>query len=242
MNDTLITFSDDEIATFVDGNADGELARKIDAAMQNDPNFAAHINTLQAPVRAIKDALDLDVIDAPNMPQDMLIQDGWSMSRIAMPIAIAASFALGMIAMNLLQRDPDWVDQVASYQALYVADTLAGETQNADTTQSVFFQAQASVGFDLTGAPEFPGMVFKRAQMLAVDNRPLIQIAYLADDGTPFALCIIQVDQDDRPIENTMPHDLAASSWVSDGVGYLLIGGSDAMRVSDLAKGLTDTI
>jgi hypothetical protein len=79
------------------------------------------------------------------------------------------------------------------------------------------------------------GLDFKRAQVLAIRQKPLIQMAYLDQSGTPFAFCITRVSEADRPLRLQQANDLAAASWVENGIGYLLIGGQDQDHVSTLA-------
>ena len=60
-------------------------------------------------------------------------------------------------------------------------------------------------------------------------------MAYLDADGTPMALCLTRVGAEDRGPRTSTSHDMAGVSWVQDGVGYVLIGGSDAARVEALS-------
>lgn len=242
MNTHSQPFSDDEIMMFADGQADADLAQEITRAMQSDQDLENHIKALQTQTSDMKDAFDLDHLAAPEMPAHLLAQKTRS-GRFTPPLlsslAVAASFALGVVAMHILQPAPSWVERVASYQALYVADTLAGDTQNRGRTEAVLSQMKQETGIELQAIPEVPGMTFKRAQLLALDDSPLLQIAYLSEDGTPFALCIVGVSSSVQAIETTRSHNLATATWTKNGVGYVFIGGTDDARVSSVAEGLS---
>jgi anti-sigma factor RsiW len=241
MTPTKHSFSDEDVMAYADGQADGDLAANIDAALLDDAKLAARIETLQAQTAELRGAFDLALQDAPQMPAHLVAKRP-SPARFGVPLALAASFALGMVAMNILQPAPGWIDRVASYQALYAPETLGGAVQEEVRTAAVLSETRNRIGVDLAAIPQLDGMTFKRAQMLAMDAKPLVQIAYLAEDGTPFALCIVQVTGADHGVTSTRSHDLEAASWTTDGVGFVLIGGADAARVTDLAKGIAAQI
>ncbi|KEJ88192.1 hypothetical protein [Sulfitobacter donghicola] len=245
MNTYSQPFSDDEIMMFADGQADADLAQEITFAMQSDPDLENRIKILQAQAFDIKDAFDLGRLAAPKVPEHLLAkkaQSGRIAPQLIRTTALAASFVFGLIAMHLLEPAPTWVERVASYQALYVTDTLAGGAQAPGKTEAVLSQMKRETGVTLQAIPDVPGMVFKRAQLLAIDDAPLLQIAYLSEDGTPFALCIVAASNSGRAVETTRSHNLATATWTKNGVGYVFIGGTDAARVSNVAEGLSSEI
>lgn len=231
-------FSNEELTAFLDGEADDALHGRISAALQNDTAVVARVAALQAAVPALRGAFDLDALHAPEMPGHLLTPPRPAGPMIIKATALAASFALGAVVMTTLRPTPDWVDQVASYQALYVAETLAGDGQDSAATQNAFAFAQTALGLQITGAPDIDGMRFKRAQILAIDGQPLIQLAYLGDDGTPFALCITRVPDADMSLSAMTSHSLAAATWVENGLGFVLVGGSDSAGLMALAQDL----
>jgi len=165
--------------------------------------------------------------------------------RFAWPMGLAASFALGMVVMTALgpndstdvaSATPDWVETVASYQALYTTETLSGAVQDRTVSSAILARARDELGVDLTGALDIEGLTFKRVQMLAIDGAPLIQMAYLDAEGRPFAFCLTMRDDADQDALSKMSWDLATSSWVEDGVGFVLVGGEDTDRVGEIAQ------
>lgn len=235
-------FSDADVTAFLDGEADEALDQRVRRAVQHDADLARSLETLDVPLRAVRQAFDLDVLNAPSMPSHISEVPKPPKRRIALPLGLAASFALGMVFATALRSPPDWIAQVASYQALYATETLEGPGQAKQDAQAAITGARKTLGFAFTAAPEMPSMIFKRAQMLAIDGQPLIQLAYLDGNGVPFALCLTRVSEADRRVTTETAHDLAAASWVRDGLGYVLIGGSDLARISNLAQGLSQSL
>lgn len=236
MTTKAVTFTDAELTAYLDGEADADLLSRIDAALEDDAGLADRMSDLSAGMDALVAAFDLDRLEPPAYVPVATTTAPQRMNRIAAPMALAASFVLGMVVMRILQPAPNWVDTVANYQALYVTETLAGTAQSAEVSESVFETADASLGVDLRPATEIEGLAFKRAQLLAIEGRTLVQMAYLDAEGRPFAFCAVRLDDGDQSILSEMSHGLAAASWVEDGVGYVLIGGEDVDAVSAMTS------
>jgi anti-sigma factor RsiW len=249
MTQTSQDFTDADLTVFRDGEADADLARQIERALAEDAVLAARMDRLDGAHAALVAGFDPARLDIPDMPDPIspdIIKHAsaqWGLRQLAMPVALAASFALGMFVTTLTPpAAPGWIDQVASYQKLYVTQTLSGDAQDIVATQDTLRLAQIAFKGTSLVIPTIDGMEFKRAQMLAVDGAPLIQIAYLRADGTPFALCIKRVDQADRSVRITQSHALATASWVEGGLGYVFIGGDDRDYVNMRAERLTQTM
>ncbi|MEL6840821.1 MAG: hypothetical protein AAFP85_16155 [Pseudomonadota bacterium] len=230
-SDRVIT--DDALTAYLDGEADASLTAQIKAALAEDTALATRLETLSIDKTVLQDAFALDALTAPAyQPQPSTTQ---STPRWAFPAAIAASFAAGLVIMAALRPAPTWVDTVASYQALYVTATLSGPTQSPAMAEAVLQEAEDLLGVDLRAATDVAGLQFKRAQVLAIEGEPLIQMAYLDQNGEPFAFCITSGDRATDVAGQMMSHGLATNAWVQDGVGYVLVGGTDLDVVSALS-------
>ncbi|MEJ6403997.1 anti-sigma factor family protein [Yoonia sp. 2307UL14-13] len=223
--------TDEDLTAYLDGAADDALSTRIAAALETDPELAMRHQALTIDLDILRSAYDFDSLRSPAPPENLA---AIKTSLWKIPAALAATFALGMVAMALLRPAPDWVDTVASYQALYVTETLSGPTQPTQKSAAVLGQAKEMLGVDLGAAIDINGLTFKRAQILAIDGQPLIQIAYLDDDGVPFAFCITAASAG-GDMRQVMSHDLATQSWVDNGIGYVLVGGTDLNRVGILS-------
>ncbi|MEM6712306.1 MAG: hypothetical protein AAF590_08485 [Pseudomonadota bacterium] len=164
--------------------------------------------------------------------------------RMRFASALAASFAAGFVVMGAhnslpnAARSADWVDIVASYQALYVTQTLEGPTQLGEKTEAVLRHAEETFGVDLRAVTDLEGLTFKRAQILGLENELLLQVAYLDEAGVPFAFCVTRVNDGQDDGSSRMSHALASHSWVDNGIGYVLVGGHDLERVENLSASL----
>ena len=238
MSDDQHQITDADLTAYLDHEADAALRARVDAAVAQDAEVAGRLSALSLPNRTISDAYDLAKLDPPAFPADLLNLPPRARGRAALPVCIAASFAIGMFVMSALRPAPTWVDTVASYHALYVTETLGGAEQPPEVVETVLQSAQAMLGVDLRPATTLPGLNFKRAQILAIDGQPLLQMAYLDEAGLPFAFCVTLPGTADQADQQRMSHDLATNSWIEEGVGYLLVGGQDFDRLTDLSAKL----
>jgi len=143
-----------------------------------------------------------------------------------------------------------WVERVADYQTLYVANTVANlsETRVADankliasvtgTSSDASAQSQ-SLGQSLgqsevqTKIPDFSdhGYQFARAQELGFEGKTLVQLVYSKPGDTPLALCFMaESDVKDLPVKLSKHHQLNAASWITDNQHFVLVADeSDAV-------------
>lgn len=239
--------TDEQLVGYLDNALSDDDMAQVGTALGNDAGLRERLDALRLPDGMLAQAFDLGTMDAPAMPA--ALRDKITATPVAAnankapafvwPLALAASFALGMVAMTVLRPVDDpamgWVDTVASYQALYVSETLAGDVQDPVVTQAVLTRAKALLDVDLTAALNIDGLTFKRVQVLSIEGEPLIQMAYLDDQGRPFAFCLTARDVADQNDQARMAFDLATSNWVKDGVGFVLVGGQDNVETSQIA-------
>ncbi len=118
--------------------------------------------------------------------------------------------------------------EVARYQALYVADTIAHIGRDPDLIALQFERASRAINLNLPqqALSDVAELQLTRAQILGYNGAPLIQIAYQSKTGAPIALCIIaKADSNAQgPIQSSVMMGLASSSWETDNHQFLLIG------------------
>lgn len=240
-------FTDEDLTAYLDGEAPEELRKEIDAALEINDDLATRLAALDIPVDDIAGAFDALLATAPAMPDldvaptsnvtpmtrrarrsGALGNIGLFATGIAAGIAIAVYTGIGDP-----QPKPDgWKAVVASYQTLYATETLETVTPTQAEVQAQLAAVSAALGTDLSTLPNLPGLTFKRAQRLSFNGKTLIQIAYLRDDGTPVALCIIPAKGPaPQPVTTATIKGLATSSWNQNGLAYLLVGGDDPAPV-----------
>ena len=232
-------FTDADLTAYLDGQADDDLQAALAAALAHDTDLQTRLATLDMPLGTLRAALDPRQLGAPEMPPHLhaAAPAPARTARVWVPAALAASFALGLALSSVWQRPApsDWIATIASYQALYTTQTLANSPQKSDLSHPALAQAQSDLAVALDPATAIEGLEFKRAQVLAIRQNPLIQMAYLDASGIPFAFCVTRVDEADRPLRTEVSHDLATASWVENGIGYVLIGGQDGGQITTLA-------
>lgn len=243
--------TDEQLTAYLDDELSGDMRNMVEDALASDPQVQHRLERLQLPTGLLETAYDLKALGAPSMPaalrEKMTEAAGQKPANTnkvpgyLWPISVAASFVLGMLLMTALRPATSgadqisWVDTVASYQALYVTETLSGDQQAPEITQHVLARAQSVLGVDLHAALDVEGLTFKRVQMLSIDGAPLIQMAYLDAQGAPFAFCLTMQSLNDQEQETRISFDLATSSWVENGIGFVLVGGQDGSKTAEIA-------
>lgn len=227
---TQRSFSDEDLASFLDGEAADALTREIEMALAEDPALTAHVKDLQSAQVAYVAAQEEMLSLAPEMPDlPASVQGaksagfGWAPAccGLAAGLAIAAAVSWSLLA----DKEPDWRDVVANYQSLYVTETLSGVSEPQSVSEAKLAELSGVLGLDLTGLPNVDGLAYRRAQQLGYKGTPLAQLTFLTADGGPVALCVLHVGgQDSTTIEAETLEGMAAFSWVDNGYGVLLIG------------------
>lgn len=237
-------FTDEDLTAFLDTEADAELSAAIEARLETDAALATRMAALDIPLAQIAGAYDAMLAGAPTMPefaQNTQVTPrrsgwGWGVGTFSGGLAagLAVAVFLGLGAPE--PEKPGWVAFVANYQALYTTQTLATTNPSQDDAQAQLATVSAALGLDFTALPTADGLTFKRAQVLGFNGKPLIQIAFLRDDGTPVALCIIPAGPDARGMDTGEAQGLDIARWNTPGFGYLLIGGTDAAPLAAEAE------
>ncbi len=245
-----LSFSDDELTAWLDGEAEQSRANLIKDAMERDPVLRAHIENLSIDMDAMKTAFDSLLTKAPKMPvidagesvpKPANTWSGWRSATAA--IAIIAAGAVGYISANT--QDTSWRGYVAAYQALYINETLASIDRADDALDEELSRISNAIAksIDLSALQAVDALNYKRAQVLGFEGRPLIQLAFLTDQGDPVALCIIRAE--DGEAMSTVLKDMegmSSASWADESFEYLLIGSGDDALIEKAAKAFSSTI
>ena len=158
---------------------------------------------------------------------------------LGMGVGIAAAFAAGVtLNPNLFHGKPSspevivaahletapWVQAIASYQALYVRDTVDRTTDNAERAKTILRNFESTEKAKLT-VPNLlsAGLEFKRIQLLGFGDRQLVQMAYLPPEGKPGALCVLRSTnaKDTAPTAQRI-ENLSIVTWQKDQLAFVL--------------------
>ena len=141
-------------------------------------------------------------------------------------------FAAGLGAGSVLfkGKEPiDWHVAVADYQVLYATETLTGVKITEQQRWESLTRTSRAVGLDLSPQDmQIEGLEFRRAQVLDFQGQPLAQLAFLDGAGNPVALCVTRTDGPDADAATGELSKLATMTWQRGGLGFILIGGTDA--------------
>jgi anti-sigma factor RsiW len=225
-------FSDEDLTAYLDGEAEPALEAALSRALEVDEVLQERLSRLDVPIAAIREGYAALLADAPAMPpleEPASRNIGWrgfGTFGAGLAAGIAITVATGLFAPTPEPQRPGWKATVASYQSLYGAKTLPADAPSATEQAAQLASVGEAINLDLSDLPNTPGLSFRRAQLLDFGGRPLAQIAFVASDGTPVALCILQENEaDDTLVTASIIEDMGAASWQTGTYGFLLIGG-----------------
>lgn len=237
-----MTFTDEELTAFLDGEASAESAAQISAALENDVELQGRLASLDVLLPPMKDAFGRVLDAAPDMEPLPTRRHEGGVSKTKMLAAMAASLVIGALISFWVDHKRDWRDYAAAYHVLYVNGTLADVNPTPTEAKATLERLGAVVGHDLAAAPLDTVLEYKRGQVLGYQGQPLIQLAYLSPLGDPVALCLIRAEGANRAIYVAELEGLAAAQWQRDGIAYLLIGGTDESMIQEAAVRFFDAL
>jgi anti-sigma factor RsiW len=234
-------YTDQDLSCYLDGEAAPDLMPALNTALKTDPTLQARLETLRAAQTPFDEAFEAALKLAPQMPAlptapPRAANSNWKIALAGVAVGAIAAFGLTWATASAPQKSR-WIDDVALYQSLYVAETLAGVNIAPDENQAQLTQISQTLGFDLTDLPPVAGLTLKRVQQLAYNGKPLAQITFVNAAGNPVALCVIRTNGENTPaIKPQMLRGQSAFTWSDSGFGILLIGPPDDSGLENAAK------
>ena len=132
-----------------------------------------------------------------------------------------------------------WRQAVADYQMLFTTESLTPDQGGNDALAL----ASERVGLLLDPATRAAsGLQFRRAQLLAFNDKPLVQLAYLGEDGVPVAFCIIASNKPEAETQYEVRNGLGIVHWIIGGYGLMVIGDLPEDRLNRIAADLRKSI
>ncbi|WP_027209642.1 anti-sigma factor family protein [Burkholderia sp. WSM2232] len=155
----------------------------------------------------------------------------------ATALRLSEGSAPAVVAQTLLpQARPaglsPWVVAAVNYQRLYSRETVASDLPIAGLSQIVE-DIRRDDGLSIQ-VPDLRslGLTLKRVQRLRFNNKPLVQIVYLPEKGSPVSLCVITDNNPDGTLAQQHVDTMQVVTWRQAKQSYALIGTSGD---SDLA-------
>jgi anti-sigma factor RsiW len=130
-----------------------------------------------------------------------------------------------------------WVRAAASYQQLYSRDTVALETPSPEASARTVSDIRHVDGLEIR-VPDLRalGLTFKRVQRLRFNDKPLVQIVYLPQEGPPVALCVMKDAKPDAAVSQQRVDRMDVVTWRQDELSYALIAQPGAANLQDIGK------
>ncbi|AOI67287.1 anti-sigma factor [Burkholderia territorii] len=135
-----------------------------------------------------------------------------------------------------------WIMAAVNYQRLYTRDTVAFDSANFAAAAHTIDTIRRDDGLwiripDLRSA----GLTFKRIQRLNFNRKPLVQIVYLPDKGSPVALCVMKDERPDTAVDREQVGDMDVVTWRRSGVAYALIAAPGDADLGALGDRIADS-
>jgi len=259
-----IALGDDALlVALVDGALGAKASEALRARLLADPALQARLDALRAGEQPFGPAFQalLDSAPAARLQaglDTLLAARPAPLQRPASPwrrlalLAAALALLLGGVEIGRLlpgsastpelaarpptpQKD-DWRNAVAEYAALYTADTFADSTPT-----SAADLARIGAKLDLTLTPErlmLADLRLRSAQILAYDDAPLAEIAYVDASGAPYLFCVFARAERELDLRGEKRGGFASASWAHGGRAYMVIGAGRPEQVAAMADTL----
>ena len=183
----------------------------------------------------------------------------WTPIRTAIAAGIVvATFAAGMF-VNQLNTDvnnspsiqvvtaeeptkkpakiPGWRQSVANYVSLYTSETINRVGASLESQHQNLVLLSQDVGLSLSSENlAVDQLSYKRGQILDLRGKPLVQLAYLYQNKTPVAFCIIKSTKGKKTMQFEQRNGLQIAHWSSDSHGFMVIGDVPEEELAKLAK------
>ncbi|KZL17255.1 hypothetical protein [Pseudovibrio sp. WM33] len=246
-----MTYTDEHLRSYLAGSLDPETAQQIEADLESDPILEQRLLALEGLLPVVQQGF-AEIPDADHLKQledKIFAQQTPANDHAAAPSVVrtwgtrAATLVIGLaIGTGLMYWTDDaidWRQEVASYQALYVKETIASLNRSEDELKQELAEASTAVGqqLNLSDLNDLEGLKLLRTQVLGHEGAPLIQIVFADPNGAPVAFCILKdTDAAGTIMQSTSLKGMASADWTGNGYRYLVIGGQNQSRIDTVAE------
>ncbi len=257
----MVNFSDEELTAFLDDALEADDFTRVEAALEVSPELQDRLALLDISSLPITEAFDslLEAAPKSRMFSDYqkIIGDQKSKPQHIKPVSIRRGFfwpgAMGLIAASIFagflltpqinqwtaKPGSGWRQAVAEYQSLYTKETLNLNSIPDSLKIQGLAAAGDKIGLELSSdLISAEGLDFKRAQVLSLKGKPVIQLAYLLDQATPVAFCITKSKGGENPAVFESRKGMSIVHWSKDGFNFMIIGDITREKAEALAFSL----
>jgi hypothetical protein len=146
---------------------------------------------------------------------------------------------------------PSWLQAVADYVKLMTPQTLSLAAQNPEQLERSLAAANSASGLKLESLVQrFPDLKLQRAEILELNGRPLVQLAFLDAANEVVAICVLTrkarpdgLPENTRsPLKSAALANLNVVSWDYNTHGFLVIGKATDNALRQLANSASSTL
>jgi anti-sigma factor RsiW len=261
-------FTDTDLVLYADGLLSPERKQWLLGLAEQNPGLAGTLAALEASRLPYKAAFDHQSLpDVPEKLRDN-IRDwsivtreygggqstaggvcGWSVGWaqvMCLALCLGIGYVVGTISTvaDLVAGRADrtvqaeWVERIASYQSLYVANTISDINPNPERVVQSIKELFSAYGINAT-IPDLSeaGYTLARVQELGYEGRPLIQLIYSGEGRVPLALCLMRTTglTDSAPAI-TRFDGLQAIDWIAANQRFVIVADESELTLKALAK------
>jgi hypothetical protein len=183
-------------------------------------------------MRSVPDGLMPEPPDAAGM---QINRRAWLSGLGGLALGFAGGFAAWRLAAP---RNAGWETAVTEYHALYAPATVAGLRPTAAAQQSELAAVRAASGLTVP-LPPLAGISFRRAQMLALDGRPIVHIVLTTADVVPIAYCVTADAGAARSISYRQAAGMGLVTWADGAAAFLLVARLPEDQLLAMARALS---
>jgi anti-sigma factor RsiW len=137
----------------------------------------------------------------------------------------------------------NWREAVAQYHKLYSDKTLELVADSAAVADDALGRTTRALGLPISRAAlEIPGLTYKRAQLLQIDENPLAQISFVTQRGKPLAFCIRRIGGAAASPQFESRAGLSVVHWLHGGFGFLIVADMDGPELQRLAAAFLERV
>jgi anti-sigma factor RsiW len=257
-----MTLSDETLLRYADGLLDEASARLVEAALALDDVAAERLRLIRLSGAALRDEakVALTPIDAGLVRRVVSVGDEAVTERrqpdaqpvvkgsrprfwvalqaaaagLMMLVGVGGGFWLGGRSTQA-SAHPVWVVRVADYHTLYGRKTVDVPGVAAADLPGLEDQFGRVLGKPVTIPLYDAAMEFRRGQVLEFEREPILQLAYLPQDGMPMALCLKRTSEADAPAVFERLNGIGMVRWRRDGIDYVLVADQPESRLKGYA-------
>jgi len=249
-----MSFSDSQLRAYIAGNLPPDHASALEEKIADNRELEARLLAFDREQSApIRDAFMS--VPSPDHIAGLAAALPAAKPRKMIPanfakIGFAASTLIAAILLSVLMTNrpgtaKTWREQVAIYQALYVTDTLSHIAPDPTVLSQQLERSSTALGrsLDVDAVRNLDGLSLLRAQVLGFNDTPLVQMAYLSENGVPIALCAVHIGSDAQAgVRAEVLSGLPSVSWSDGEFSYMIVGDIAPSRLERMAQGLQNTL